>query len=291
MGARTAHPVRATLLMLGATASFIAMQTFVKAGREAGMDTEQVMFWRTAPGLPVLWWMLRSRGHSLWPSEPGQILARSALGSIAMATNFAATLVLTLAQFTTLSLMQPVFVAMLAPMVLGESIRRATWLALALALAGALAVVAPGMRDQSVTLQAVVLGLTSALASAFAQMWVRKATASDPSELVVFHFGAFVAVLAGATALARDGLVHELTDATLVLGMAGFGTLGQLLMTRAYSYGEAATVSIVAYAGIVFSVLADVAVFHVVPDVLALFGAGLVVIAGVTLVRGARRRI
>jgi drug/metabolite transporter (DMT)-like permease len=71
--------------------------------------------------------------------------------------------------------------------------------------------------------------------------------------------------------------------------MGGLGTLGQVLMTRAFSLGEASTVSMVHYAGIALSVVADFAIFDVTPAVTALAGATLIVGAGVVLVQAARR--
>jgi drug/metabolite transporter (DMT)-like permease len=71
--------------------------------------------------------------------------------------------------------------------------------------------------------------------------------------------------------------------------MGGLGTLGQVLMTRAFSLGEAATVSMVHYAGIALSVLADFVLFDVTPAFTALIGATFIVGAGVVLVRAARR--
>jgi drug/metabolite transporter (DMT)-like permease len=281
--------------MLGATASFVGMQAVVKLARERGMDTTDVMLYRTAPGLPVLWWSLRRRGLGLLPEEPGDVVVRSVLGTLAMGTNFAALTWLSLAQFSTLGLSNPVFVALVSPWLLGEKAKAHRWIAMPLGLAGALVLLGPALGSRSVPAVAAVLGLSSALFSAFAQIWVRKATANDPAERVVFHFAAVVSVLALLFGLA-SGHFHALPRglsrapfALSILGMAGFGTLGQVLMTRAYSQGEASTVSLVAYAGIVLSMLMDLALWHVLPAPSAILGAVLMVGAGFVLVRGERR--
>ena len=49
--------------MLLATASFAAMQAVVKSARHGGLDPSEVMFFRTAPGLPFLWWALARQGQ------------------------------------------------------------------------------------------------------------------------------------------------------------------------------------------------------------------------------------
>jgi drug/metabolite transporter (DMT)-like permease len=71
--------------------------------------------------------------------------------------------------------------------------------------------------------------------------------------------------------------------------MAFFGTLGQVLMTRAYLHGDAASVSMVGYASVGFAMLADIAVFDVFPATTALIGAFLMIVSGVILVRGTHR--
>lgn len=280
--------------MLGATASFVAMQAFVKHARQSGMDTTEVMFFRTAPGLPVLYFVLRRAGHGLRPEEPADVFVRSLLGTLAMATNFASMLWLSLAQFSTLNLTQPVLVALASPLVLGEHVRRHTWAAMPLAVLGAFILIAPGLRSHDFPMLPALLALASATFSCFAQIWVRRATASDPPDRVVFHFAAFVASLALAVGLLRGRFQFPHADTSIlgllfqITGMAGFGTLGQALMTRAYFHGEAAPVSMVAYSGIAMSLVADLVVWRVWPAPSALVGALFMVFGGVVLVRGER---
>jgi len=277
--------------MLGACLAFVAMQAVVAMARRSGMDTLEVLFFRTAPGLPFLWLGLWRAGHHLRPTEPRDVLVRSLLGLVAMSTNFASMRWLSLVQFTTLNLMQPVFVALLAPLLLSEHVRRSTWVALLLAFSGALIIVTADAAATSIPHSAALLALGSALASAFAQIWVRKATASDPPLRVVFHFAALVSVVSLSAGLMTGRFrgppegTSALEFAGLVSGMAGFGTLGQVLMTRAYAIGEAAPVSMVAYSGIAFGLGLDLLVFDHAPTATALVGAGLVLAAGVTLLR------
>ena len=129
--------------MLGAVACFVGMAAIVKLLRDAGMGTAQVMFWRMAPSLPVVWWALRRRHVSLRPRQPTAIALRCVFGGLAMAAYFWALSALSLLQHTVLYLAQPVFVAMLAPFFLRERLRGAAIVALALALSGAALAVVP----------------------------------------------------------------------------------------------------------------------------------------------------
>jgi drug/metabolite transporter (DMT)-like permease len=294
MARSESRPLYAIVLMLGATLAFVCMQAVVKVARRDGMDPTEVMFYRTAPGLPVLWWILRRRGKGLRPDQPRSLFVRSLFGSVAMSTNFTSMRWLTLAQFSTLSLMQPVFVALAAPLILRERVRPLTWAALSLACAGSFTMLAPALDTRAIPLLAAGLGLTSALASAFAHIWVRKATETDPAERVVFHFAAWVSVgalIVGVTRGSFRGVPDAMSGLEMglcVLGMSSLGTIGQILMTRAHVFGEAATVSLVGYSNVVLSIALDLVLFGVVPVASALSGALLMVIAGIVLVRGER---
>jgi drug/metabolite transporter (DMT)-like permease len=211
-----------------------------------------------------------------------------------MSTNFTSMRWLSLAQFSTLGLMQPVFVALASPLLLRERVRRTVWFAMSCAFVGALVMLAPALEHHALPWLAALLGLTSALASAFAHIWVRKATAEDPVERVVFHFAAWVSAGSFLVGLADGSFrgppegVSGWEMALFILGMSLFGTLGQVLMTRAHVFGEAATVSLVGYSNIALSMAVDLAVWNVIPASSALVGACLMVAAGVVLVRGER---
>jgi drug/metabolite transporter (DMT)-like permease len=288
------RPLLAITRRFGATFAFVAMQAVVKLARMRGFAASEVMFYRTAPGLPLLWWILRRRGQGLAPEQPGNLLVRSLFGSVAMSTNFTSMRWLSLAQFSTLGLMQPVFVALASPLLLREHVRSKVWQAMACAFVGALIMLAPALEAHDLPWLAALLGLTSALASAFAHIWVRKATAQDPVERVVFHFAAWVSVGSLAFGLLRGGFqgaplgVSALEMGLLILGMSAFGTLGQVLMTRAHVFGEAATVSLVGYSNIALSMAMDLALWRILPAPSAVAGALFMVGAGVLLVRGER---
>lgn len=278
--------------MLCATIAFVGMQAVVKDARAHGLDPAAVMFVRTAPGLPFLWWVLHKRGERLAPDRPGNLFVRSLFGSVAMATNFTAMRYMSLGQFSTLQLSQPVFVALIAPLLLKERVRAATWLAIALAGAGALVLAVPENEGRALNAFGASLGITSALASAFAMIWVRKATETDPAERVVFYFAAWVSLLSLAVGLARGSFADFAAAAESpahlalwIVGMAGFGTLGQVLMTRAYVHGEATLVAVVGYSGVLFSMLLDLALFAIAPAESAFWGAGLMIAAAVIIVR------
>jgi len=296
------------VLMLGSVVVFTVMSALVKDLREHGMGTFEVMVWRTAPGLPFVWLELRMRGLPLRPRRPRVVALRTVFGGLAMTTNFWAVQALALVQHTIVHLVQPVFVAIISPLLLGERLRGAALASLGLALAGALVVLAP-TEIGAVVMPLVpgLVGLSSAFFSALAHIQLRLATGTDvptvldpgtppdAPETVVFHITLFVSVLGTAIGLAMGefrSLPHGLDlvgTAGRIAAMALAGLAGQLMMSRAYARAEAPAVAIVAYAAIPMSAAIDAFVWGAPVGVTAYIGAGAMVLAGVLLARARAR--
>jgi drug/metabolite transporter (DMT)-like permease len=283
------RPVAAVLFMLAATAAFAGMGAFVKVLREDGFSTLEVMVFRAAPGVPWLWYQLHRRGARLWPHAPHVIFLRVFFGGTAMWASFQAMRVLTLAQHNVLRLTMPVFVALLAPLLLREHPRRVVYGALVIALLGALVMIRPDRPSLEMPLVAGVLALTSALLGALAHICVRHATRFDAPETVVFHFMMFVSAASFAMGWIDGGFrtlpagqpVLEVVAKVVAMGL--IGALAQLLMTYAYGHAQAPEVVIVGYAGIPLSYLIDLLLWDAQASVSALLGAVLMVVAGVIL--------
>jgi drug/metabolite transporter (DMT)-like permease len=279
--------------MLLATACFVGMSAMVKVLREDGLTTSEVVFWRTAPGLAWVLVELRVRKQKLWPNQARPVLLRSFVGLAAMLCYFYALRFLTLIENAVLSLLQPVFVALLAPMLLGERLQRGAVVALVVALVGTLVAIRPDEAWRSdVPLLPIVVGAVAALCSALAHVMVRKSVARDSPEVVVLWFTIIVSGTALLAGLARGDFIAglpnglELGEAVSKIGaMAALGLAGQLFMTRAYGRAAAPVVAIVAYASIPLSILLDLA-WGVRPGIDEAVGSLLMIVAGVMLVRG-----
>ncbi len=280
--------------MVVATAAFVGMSVCVKVLRQAGLSTAEVIFFRTGPGLLWLWYELRVRRRlELRPVRRDLVYLRSLFGIGAMATSFFAVQALSLVQHNVLGLLQPVFVALLAPLLLRERMHALVLLSLVLAGGGALLVIAPGAEFTAVPLVPALLAIASALLSAFAHMMIRRTAASEHPEVVVFHFALHSTLFGllwslGAGELGR--LFALVSAATLVplTGIAVLGVLGQLAMTRAYGHAPATLVSIVAYVGIPMSLVADLLFWDAHAGWSAALGSLLMVAAGLLLGRTPR---
>jgi S-adenosylmethionine uptake transporter len=296
--------------MLGSVIAFVLMNAFVKDLREHGMGTLEVMVWRTAPGLPLLWLELRLRGLPVRPRRPRVVALRTVFGCVAMFTNFWAVQKLALVQHTVIHMTQPVWVAIVSPSLLRERLRGAAIVALVLALLGAVVVLVPAdavelavvLGTATMPLVPGLVGLISASASALAHVMLRSATAPvdaavdrneppDAPETVVLHYALVVTIAGTLLGLATGELRHLPTGLGLgdtawrIAAMAALGLVGQLMMSRAYARAEAPAIAIVAYAGIPVAAIVDAFVWNTTLGWTTAVGASVMVLAGWLLSR------
>ncbi len=278
---------RGVLWMVAATTVFTAMASLVKIAREdLGFDVMELMWWRSVLTLPLaLWWARRHlRVHSR-----GWMANRVVFGFAAMYAWFTAARGLQVGELTVLLRLQPVFIGLLAPVIIGrrELGGRVVWTAVALGLAGSLLLLTPDLRGLTSPEHTTfaLWAIAAACCSAVAHTSLRALGATDDPRTVVLWFQGSVAVISGvAMVLGQPRL--PMGSEWLVLGAIGLLALvGQLMMTRAYQLDTAPRVSAATYVAPLLGFLADITVFATVPGWEAVAGAGLVIGAGMVLLR------
>jgi drug/metabolite transporter (DMT)-like permease len=205
---------------------------------------------------------------------------------------------LPLGDASTLFNLTPVFIAVLAPLVLRERAGRRATVALVLSLGGTLLVLRPsfifgGAALPSAATMPAASAVVGALFSALAMLSLRRATGSEHVEAIATHFSVLATVVMVAVAI----VVAPLPPLPALLPMVGAGTcagLAQLAMTRAYALEPAARVSPVGYLQIVFTSLLGATLLAERPSATSVLGMGLVIVGGLFLaavgIRDRRRR-
>jgi drug/metabolite transporter (DMT)-like permease len=245
---------------------------------------------RALIGAAVAVAVAKARGASLVTHERRAVLLRSLFGTAAMVCTFYALTspALSLGDTVTLLNLAPVFLALLAPMVLREKTSPASALAIALALAGVVLVVRPAALFGGAEGGAPGAGTTAAVAvlaaffTSIAMMLLRRIGPRETPESVAFHFSLFAALVMGAIG-ASDLRVPEARDAACMVAAGLCAGFAQLAMTRAYALERAARVSAMSYLAVVVSALLGAAVLGESPTATALVGMGLVVVGGVVV--------
>jgi drug/metabolite transporter (DMT)-like permease len=246
------------LWMLCGAFAFACMGAFAH-GLDADCDWQVVVLVRAlvatviAAGL-VLWSGAR---FVVW--RPKTLWVRSIAGSVSMLCTFYALPRLPIADVLTLANIFPVWVALLSWPLLREKPSGGVWVAVICAVAGVALVQRPGGDDAN--LGAIVI-LFGSMATAVAMIGLHRLTDIDV-RAVVTHYSAVATLFAAATFLLFP-LEHPIVrywDARILLMLLGVGvsaTIGQILLTKAFTSGNAAKVSVVALSQVGFAMLFDV---------------------------------
>ena len=274
------------VLMFLAQIAFTGMVVFVKIAREE-LSTLEVVLWRSVFAVPLL--MLMHHKISWHIHDRKTMLLRTVFGFAALCSFFSAAKGLYIADLSLISKIQPILIAILAPLLLGsaEKASRQLWGLMAVAMVGCAILLAPSWQVGS---KYGLFEVMAAVFSAHAHVFIRGLKNEHPG-IVVLWFQTGSGILGVLAYLITLGPI-SLPPSHLWLPLAGVGlmaTLGQLLMTLAYKNTKAATVAIASYAGPLVAVLADMVAFSVFPTWNVYVGGSIVVLAGVMLLRKTRK--
>lgn len=278
-------------IMTAATFCFSLMAVCIKM-TAADFSTTELVFWRFAIPLPLLWMWVRRRGLSPWPRNRWVIGARTLWGLTAMSCFLYGLGRLPLADVTLLSRLQPLWVAVLAPWLLKERAEATVWAAGLVAAAGVFLLLEPSFAVGNLT-GFVVLG--GAAASAAAHMAVRRASADDDPWVIVLAFSTLSILVVGPLS-APTFVVPQGIQWLWLVGIGVSGTFGQILLTHAYATDHAAPVAAAGYSSVLFAALWGALIWNEIPTVNTWTGGALVVVAGILLlvqrnkIRGANAR-
>jgi len=269
--------------MVAAGLAFTVMVACVKVVR-AELSTLEVVAWRGVVAVPLAIAMLR--GRSPWPINRAVLGLRIFAGFLAMSCFYTAAHGLTVADLSLLGRLQPVLIAIVAPMVLGrgERVDPRVWLLLAAGMAGTGVLLGPQLAVGNVY---GLWAMGAVVCSGIAHTSLRVLGRTESSETVVLWFQVGVTVLALSAVLLTTGALPRLPSPTMIPWLAGVGvagTAGQVLMTRAYALDRAAIVSAASHTSPVWAVLADALLFSVLPGTTTLVGGVILVTAALALV-------
>lgn len=234
--------------------------------------------------------------HSIL-GQPGQCLnlvCRGVFGAAAGLTIFYAFRLLPLGDAATLQYTSPIFVVIVARIMIKEPIKLIQVLTGVMSVVGALIISKPetvfgqSHKHQWVSstdrLVGTILGISSAISMAFATIFIRKL--KNVALPVVIIWFSIIAMPMGLTVLV---ILKALTlpklwpHGALILAMGGCGILGQLFLTSALRYEKAGPVSVVRTFSIFLAFVWDITIFSHALEWTSLIGALLVLTSVIIL--------
>ena len=260
---------------------------------------------RSLVGLPILAVMVAYANGlgSLKTKNWKLLIARGLIMLAAYTTYYMAFPVLPLAEAVALFFTSPIFVTLLAAIMLREKVTPQAWGAVIAGFIGVLIILQPG---SALFEPAALLSLFSAAAYAFSMVLARKYGAEEPTTVMAFYVNAvylvaaaLIAALFGALGISAFGhpsldfLVRPwaMPDATdlFLMGVCGvIAAVAMTLLTHAYRLASANLVTVFEYTGMFWVTLWGLLIFSEVPKLTTFIGTAVIIAAGILAVRSAR---
>jgi drug/metabolite transporter (DMT)-like permease len=282
-----------------------SLQDAILKGVSGDHAVTLAMVLRSLVGLPILLVMvayanglgaLRTRNWKL-------LVARGLILICAYTTYYMAFPALPLAEAVALFFTSPIFVTLLASVILREKVTPAAWAAVIAGFIGVLVILRPG---SGLFEPAALLSLFSAASYALSMVLARKYGADEPTTVMAFYVNAVYLVVAALIAAALSGLgisqaAHPsldflvrpwaMPDATdlFLMGLCGvIAAVAMTLLTHAYRLANANLVTVFEYTGMLWVTLWGLIFFAEVPQLTTVIGTAIIIAAGIFAVRSAK---
>lgn len=258
----------------------------------------EIVFFRNLIGVMIVLAMLRHTPPSLPGGKPLLLLQRGLFGFSAMILFFYTITVIPLGEAITLNKTSPLFVAILAFLLLGERLGRYAAAALVIGFAGVILISKP---SGLLLGYEHFLGLLGGFFAAAAYATIKTIKHLYDTRVIVLSFmgvGALAPLLLFGLApfieapKALDFLFPAFIWPSapklwaLIAFMALISTLSQWLLTKAYSFSRAGVIGAVSYTNIPFAIGFGFMLGDPFPDLYVWLGIIMIIIAGLLVKKG-----
>jgi len=276
------QPLAGALSVLGATFVFALLGALVKVV-STSLTNEMVVFFRNAFALIfVLPWLWYNPPHGGVRTSCFQLhLLRTVAGLGAMYCFFYAIAHMQLSEAFLLAATAPLFIPAIAYVWMREPVANNVRGAIVIGFAGIIMILKPGIgMFQSVAL----VGLGAGVLVALAVVTIRRMSVSEPVLRIVFYFTVLSTVFsAGPLFWSWQTPEPETWGMLILIGL--LAVVGQILLTKGYSFAPAAQVGPFTYANIVFATFIGWIFWGETLDLMTGSGAFLICIAGIVTAR------
>jgi drug/metabolite transporter (DMT)-like permease len=266
-------------LMLSAMALLPFLDVVAKHLGRQGVPVMQIVWARLFFGaLMTLPFALRIGGiRGLVPNLPAMHALRASLIIAATAFFFAALHYLSIAETLAIFFVQPLFVTILSPVVLGEHVGIRRWAAVTVGFIGTLIIIRPGFQDFS---PGMFLALCSGTSLAIYLLLTRKIAGSAPAILTTFYTS-----LTGALVMSVIVLFYWIPPTPSQWGffvlLSLIANFGHYLIVKAYDHAEASLLAPLAYTEMIMATFAGWYFFGDFPDGWTFVGVGVLISSAV----------
>tara|TARA_R110001583_G_C5522165_1_gene397710 strand:- start:53 stop:883 length:831 start_codon:yes stop_codon:yes gene_type:complete len=266
--------------MLLSALGFALMAACVKAVSGLGIPVLEIVAARAVVSLVISYLDIKRKRLSVWGQNKPLLIARGAVGTLALICVYFSVTRLPLAEAAILQYTYPAFTAVIALWFLKERIQTATIICIVLSIAGLGVMLRPELSANAVLALpglSVMAALLGALGSAVAYVLVRRLSQSEDSSVIIFYFP--MIALPVALSLLGTDLVIPSGEALLLLLLVGlFTQVGQVGLTKAMAVEEAGKAAAYSYIQVVFSIILGALFFNELPTLWTWLGGGLIML-------------
>jgi drug/metabolite transporter (DMT)-like permease len=244
----------------------------------------EIVFVRSLFGLALMLPVVLRKGAAapLMPNRPGLAILVSVLGMGAATCLYFAAARMPLADITAILFIRPIFVAMIAIVVLGEASRGRRWVAILVGIVGALIVVRPGF---AVFDYAILFVFGTVAIQSWNPINRKLLSRSDHPDTIALWMPLAVIPIAGtASIFVWTTPTWELLSWMMLVGV--LETLTQRGLARSYLKGDATIVVALTFTRLPIAALVGFALFGDVPELWVWVGGLVIVVAAGYLTRG-----
>ena len=268
--------MRGIVLMCLSTVAFSIMHGLVRFVSEV-LPPFQIAFFRNIFGLAFLLPLLmRSRFAVLRTKQIGLHALRGVINMAAMLMFFTALSISPIAKVTALGFTAPIFMAILAVIVLGERFRIYRWSAIFLGFVGMLIILRPGL---VVIDTGALLVIGSAVLWAVAMLIIKIQSRTESSLNIVAYMGIFLGVFSIAPAL-WVWQPFELQTLGLMVLIGLFGSIAQMAISESLKETDPTALMPFDFLKLIWTAMIGAWFFAEIPDMFTWIGATVIFSSG-----------
>lgn len=266
--------VEGSLWILASAVTFVTMTTLVKYLGDEYPPHVQNFYRQVASALTVLPLLFRTPMHTLRPKRMPTLLLRAATATLGMILMLYSYQALPLAEANALSFTRPLWVTLLAAVVLREVVRVNRIAAVTVGFVGVLVILRPEAGEGFGLAQ--IAALASALLLAMTVTGVKSLT-RDLSTTNLMVWSSILGLMIGLPLALTQWRWPDPADLGLLFAMGALSAANQVLFIKGMAVGDAAALAPVDYSRLVLSLIVGVVVFQEIPHLGTIAGATLVV--------------
>jgi len=263
---------------------FSIMAVCVKLASQQGIPVLEIVAARALVSLALSYVDVRRKGIPLLGHKKPLLIARGAVGVIALICVYYSVTHLPLAEATVLQYLHPMFTAVLALIFLKEHIHLSLILSVVCSFIGLLFIARPeiifGLTNNELSYFAMGAALLGAFGSAVAYVLVRKLNETEDASVIIFYFP-LIALPISIVLLGSDFVMPDLWTCFILLLVGIFTQVGQIGLTKAMKTEAAGRATAFSYLQVVFAVLLGWMVFGEIPDLWVTIGGGFILIGAI----------